>query len=289
MPTRSDGAIGNAYSEQELTVVTADRISETQIDTALDLATETLYRFVAALLGGPRTPGWGVVRDLVSQQLALDAASLLREEHSAGAAPLGYGELPIDELDLTAVVQELRAPGADFESEHARVFGLVSCRECPPYESEFHPNEDTFFRSQQMADVAGFYRAFGVRPGSDSRERPDHLPLELEFAAILLCKQRLAAARAEGPAPEASQEAQLCLDARRAFIQDHLIWWLPSFSLAMRHKAEQGLYEAAGRVLAALLALERNRLGISPPGLPLLEPRSAEQESDCSGCIGLTS
>lgn len=269
---------------------TADEVnSSCPADAALDLATEMLYRFLAALLSEPRTAGWQLVLDPASQTLAVEAAQLLREEGSAGTPQLGYGELPADELDLTSVLSALHTKDVDFAAEYARVFGLVSCRECPPYETEFHPNEDTFFRSQQMADAAGFYRAFGVQPGAASRERPDQLTLELEFAAFLLLKQRLATPLdAENDAVK-SPETQLCMAARAAFVRDHLNWWLPSFSLALRRKAECGLYEGAGRLLAALLPIERARLGVQAPSLPILEPRSAESEGECTGCAAMTS
>ena len=73
-------------------------------------------------------------------------------------------------------------------------FGLVLTRECPPYETEYHPSSEPFFRSQEMADVAGFYRAFGLETAQAARERPDYLGLELEFMAFLLLKKRLALA-----------------------------------------------------------------------------------------------
>lgn len=255
-------------------------------DAPIDLATETLYRFLAALLSDPRSAEWALVVDPPSQRLVAEAADLLREEKSLHAATLGYGELTAEELDAKAVLAALRQPAQDFLAEFVRVFGLVNCRECPPYETEYHANEDTFFRSQQMADVAGFYQAFGLQPAAVSRERPDHLALELEFCAFLLMKQRLAGASADHD-PAAREQAQLCREARAAFVRDHLSWWLPSFSLGLRNKAQDGLYEAAGRLLAALLPIERTRLGVSAPALPILQPRSPEPADECAGCGAL--
>jgi TorA maturation chaperone TorD len=248
-----------------------------------NLACETLSGYLAALLSDPRDDGWALrVLDARHQALAIEAADLLRDEHGRQAIPLGHGELPAEELNLRPVLTELARCKANALDEYLRVFGLVLCRECPPYETEYHPNEDTFFRSQQMADVAGFYRAFGVHPGASRHERPDHVALELEFAALLLRLERLAGVGEA--AAEAAQLRDTCRHARAAFVRDHLAWWVPSFSLALRHKAEAGLYERAGRALAALMPIERARLGIEAPSLPILRPTPTEPAHACEGC-----
>ncbi len=246
-----------------------------------DLACETLYSYLAGLVGDPRDDGWTTrVLDARTQELAVEAADLLRDERGGQAIPLGHGELRAEELNLRPVLAELARCDGHALDEYIRVFGLVLCRECPPYETEYQPNDDTFFRSQQMADVAGFYRAFGVHPGSVRHERPDHVALELEFAALLLRLKRLAG---EADA-EAAQQREICHLARAAFVRDHLAWWVPSFSLALRHRAEAGLYERVGRALAAFLPLERARLGIKAPSLPILPPTLTDPAHECEGC-----
>lgn len=250
-------------------------------DQALDLACEVLYRFLAGLLARPESDEWrAIVLDPASQALAARAAALVRDELIRQPVPLGYGELPLEELHLAPLVAELLDPPRDPRAEFQRVFGLVLCRECPPYETEYQPNDDPFFRSQQMADVAGFYRAFGVHPGGGQHERPDHLALELEFAALLLRLEQ----QADGLGADGVERAGLCRQAREAFLRDHLAWWVPSFSLALRHKAETGVYEQLGRLLAAFLPVERWRLGIEAPALPILQPRLAEPPEECAGC-----
>ena len=46
---------------------------------AIDLATETLWRFFAAALRDPRKPGSEILYDASSQQLVCEAAELLRK------------------------------------------------------------------------------------------------------------------------------------------------------------------------------------------------------------------
>jgi TorA maturation chaperone TorD len=74
-------------------------------------------------------------------------------------------------------------------------------------------------KSFELADIAGFYRAFGVEitPGT---ERPDHIAVELEFMHLLAVKEVVAAGREDG-----GEHARICRDARATFFRDHLGRW----------------------------------------------------------------
>jgi hypothetical protein len=69
-------------------------------------------------------------------------------------------ELPPRELDLLPVVEELSKPREEIVRQHQEVFGLLSGKSARPYETEYCRSTLTFFRSQQLADAAGFYHAF---------------------------------------------------------------------------------------------------------------------------------
>jgi TorA maturation chaperone TorD len=209
----------------------------------------------------------------------------LQAEADAHPLPRGPGELPAARLDLRPVLLELLMPAAHLQGEFERVFGLVTARDCLPFETEYHPSADPFFCAQQMADVAGFYRAFGLEPTQAAPERPDHLALELEFMAFLLRKQRQAHDMA-GAAPQAAEYAQVCEEAQRAFFRDHLAWWVPAFATGLRRKAGDGFYAAVSQVLAALLPLERALLDVAAPRRPvaLATVERPEEEPGCDGC-----
>src|SRR5512135_1134456 len=233
-----------------------------------DLARECLYRFLSAVVIGPYSKGWDRAGDAGNQGLALEAALWLRAE--------------TDECGMTRLVEGLRAPLDALRAEYDRVFGLVVPKECPPYETEYYPTQETFGRSQQMADVAGFYRAFGIEPAQSSPERPDHLALELEFMAFLLTKKRRALA-AVALDPEAGEQASVCDRAQRDFFRDHLAWWIPSFAAGLRRKAAGGYYHSLARVLAAWVPAECRRLDI-PAVLRPAHPELIERPEEQSGC-----
>jgi TorA maturation chaperone TorD len=242
------------------------------------LARTYLHRFLAAALSDPYTTDVSLVLKPESQQLALGAADLMREEASQSPVPLGFGELPSSEFDLRPLMTELDISLECLRAEHDRVFGLVLSRECPPHETEYYPSAEPFFRAQQLADIAGFYRAFGLQTARDMPERPDHLALELEFMAFLLQKERLA---------RAPEQAGVCADAQRSFFGEHLAWWVPSFATGLRRKAGRGFYRAVGHVLAAFMPLERARLGVEVPRVPL-QPALIERPEEQTGCTGCT-
>jgi len=87
-----------------------------------------------------------------------------------------------------------------------------------PLEAENRP-EYAQQRTALLSDVMGFYRAFGVAP---DRQRPDHLCCELEFLHVLSLKE--ARARQAGK----SEQAEVCADARRKFLAEHLQPWIPA-------------------------------------------------------------
>lgn len=251
--------------------------------TSVDLARECLYRYLSVALSDPyRSPWEAVVLHPASRQTMAAAAELLREQADESPESLAFGELPAEHLNPAALLAELHKPADVLRAEYDRVFGLVTPRQCPPYETEYHPSNDTFFRSQQLADIAGFYRAFGIEPAAKHPERPDHVSLELEFMAFVLLKSRLAGC--EGS--EAAQKTQVCLDAQRRFFADHLLWWVPAFTMGLRRKAGTGLYAALAQLLAAFVADERRRFGLAAPdkgAQPALIERPEEQ-AQCAAC-----
>lgn len=244
-------------------------------EAATDAAREVLYRFLAMAFRPP-TETFALLKEEPVRSAACAAADLLRRDAVEDPVPLGFGERGADYLDLTAASLWWEAPPDELFAEYDRVFGF-GAGDCPPYETEFFPNSEPFARAQQMADVAGFYRAFGL---AVARDRPDSLCLELEFMALLLSKQRLAASG------ENVEQVELCRDAQRDFLRDHLAWWLPSYCTGLASKAGSGPYAALAKALAAFLPTERNRFGIKSPAAPV-RPKSipAEESMGCGGCV----
>ena len=73
-------------------------------------------------------------------------------------------------------------PPVELEAQHFRLFGPAPI--CP-LELSFHTTKDAYGQARKIADLAGFYKAFGV----ESEERADGLPTVLEFLAYLEIKR----------------------------------------------------------------------------------------------------
>lgn len=162
------------------------------------------------------------------------------------------------------------------QAEHRRAFGLVGSL-C--YETEFGlPHE--FRQSQELADLAGFYRAFGFNVGGPVRERPDHLAVELEFMHILALKE--AWAHEHGVA----EQAEVCADAQRKFLEDHLGRWLAPLAASLARSAEAGPYVALARFAADFIRSDAERLGAQPAARPAAEMKPTPLAPDlaCGDC-----
>lgn len=257
-----------------------------QAELALDLAREYLYRFLAMALGDPTAETISYLSDPAIRRLTMDATELLRQEAEASATKLGLGELSPDHLDVLPLFAELPEWSVDPVGAYQNVFGLVCNRACPPYETEYQPSSESFFRAQELADIAGFYRAFGIEPAAAKPERPDYLPLELEFMAFLLTKKRLADAATDNE-ELAAEHVAVCAKAERAFFQEHIVWWAASFAQGLRRKTERGWYAKCADLLAAFLPIERSHLEVAPPRMPLQPAliERPEEQGACTECV----
>ncbi len=260
----------------------------------LDAAREAVYGFLSLACTDPRAERWSRLLDPSFQELACAAAEFLARHPACACREPAPGEALAEALDLKPLVSQLVRPREEQVAEYERIFGLLLSRECPPCETEYCPQTFPVHRSQKMADVAGFYNAFGLMPGTDARERPDHIALELEFMAWVIGKER----RAHGEAGEEGRgHAETCRDAQRKFVEEHLAWWVPAFARALARKAAgppeledssgtpETLQGAVAGALASFIGIERALLDIEPPEV-LVSPKPSEPagEGACSGC-----
>jgi TorA maturation chaperone TorD len=243
-------------------------------DPAVLHARRICYRIAAAALSDPQAGGSTELYDPKTRALATQAAALLRDEERTVARPLALGERPLADLDPAVLFARLPEQ-AKLTALYDRSFGLLSGSKCPPYETEYVPSKFTFQRSNMLADVAGFYRAFGLQGSSQVPERADHIVLELEYMAQLIGLQLADA--------EVAEHWDVCLEAQGRFLQEHIVWWVPAFCTLLARQDPNGFYAATAAFVAALVAAERAQFGIEAPHLAP-EPSPLEEPDACSGC-----
>lgn len=255
---------------------------------ACDRARLAIYQFLSLATVNPQAERWQRILDPDFQELASAAVKVIQDDAQACPDRLAPGELPLTSLDLAPLLTFLRRPRDELIEEFNQVFGLLISRECPPYETEYCPQTFSVYRAQHLADIAGFYRAFGLQPSSRSPERQDHISLELEFMAWLNAKTLYAFEQSD------KDNENLCRDAQVRFFGEHLAWWTTAFALAVRKKADGiederelnsppgSLQGALGAFLAAFVPAERGILGISPP--TALTSVTEDHEEGCEAC-----
>ena len=118
-------------------------MSQHLVSTAIDLALARagIYRWFSKAFREPT---------------GLDSGDSLRQ---ALAKLPGFNQPTALHVDLSRLASESR-----------QVFSHNLTPDCPPYETQYGSTH-IFWQSQQLADIAGFYRAFGLELSKQAHER----------------------------------------------------------------------------------------------------------------------
>lgn len=203
-----------------------------------NLARNYLYSFLSCAFADPISKRFQVALQENIQRAAAASANLLSVE-----------------IDMARIVNWLRPSHKAVLVQHQNLFGLTVATRAPANETEYCHAQDITYRSQQIADIAGFYQAFRfeTNPFGDELERPDHISLELGFMGFLTAKEILA---------NSEEKIQICRDAQRDFFSHHLAWWVPAFVQTVKNETESCLYTALVDALLNFVLFEHVFLGI---------------------------
>ena len=169
----------------------------------------------------------------------------------------------------------LSTDGETLEHEYVRLFGPVA--RCPLHETAYGDAGRLLGRSAGLADIAGFYLAFGLHPTTGDPHREDHIGLELEFMSLLTVKE--AYAMAEG----LQEPLEVTRTAQQRFVQDHLGTWIDALTAQLRLCEPHLFYAALGESLGALVRAEVIRLQASPAPVsgPVVDTLMGEDTLQC--------
>ena len=213
------------------------------------LSRSALYQMLSQALAYPSKEAVAALQE-VDLPLAQQAAANL----SAAVAPL-----------LAALQEQLAAMSVtELQAEHRRIFSHSVSPDCPPCET-FYTAHHIFQETNDLSDIGGFFRAFGLEMGD--KERLDHISVELEFMHFLTYKEAYALEH------HGRAKARLCREAQLKFMQDHLGRWAPQFARRLGQKAGGGSFGCVASLLETFVSAEIEFLGAQPEAADA-DPRS---------------
>jgi TorA maturation chaperone TorD len=179
------------------------------------------------------------------------------------------------ESTLRVIVSEAESVDRDaLAAQYQHLFGGTV--RVAPYEGSYEL--DPIRQGRQMADVAGFYRAFGAEARGQVAERPDHVGCELEFLSFLELR------RLEALESEREADAAVLDDVAASFLRDHAGRWLPTFFGEVYAAAGNAqLYRGLAAFGMHVVRAELERRALDPEPLPRRHPVSAV-ERDAFDC-----
>lgn len=193
-------------------------------------ARSILYSFVSAMFSPPDLQKFGLLCNAGFVNQVMSSCELIEPRLAERAMKI------FQQMDT------------GIQPEFMQVFGHTLSNDTSLYEMEHLTSKDVFAMTQNLADISGFYKAFGLQV--DPGERADHLAVEAEFLGFVLLKEVLALQKGE------TGNAKICQDAAKAFWDDHFSNWIPSFISSIPWKANYLFYSQAAQFLDCFIASE---------------------------------
>jgi DMSO reductase family type II enzyme chaperone len=250
---------GEGRSEGEGTVQSLQQ----RIDAAI--ARSFLHRLLAKLFEYPSAETWAWLNDGETINAIRFAAAALNLDAAA-------------EKFLNTVC------GSSFDSfldAHLAAFGHAARGPVPMNEIEYGDlKADPLFQPHRLADLAAFYRAFGLEVAPDASERQDHICLQLEFMSVLAAKEAFALEHQLD-----DESLSICRVAQKNFLREHPGRWSLAFARRIERTTGEPALQAAAQWTHAFVVAECRRFGVMAGTEDLiLRPVDEETEQLCASC-----
>lgn len=147
------------------------------------------------------------------------------------------------------------------EPAYWRLFGHTTRGLICACETEYGP-DNGFSQPQALADINGYYRAFGMRPSAASESRADHIATECEFMDFLNRKEALLLVGSRR-GPDADETIEVTRGAARTFLRDHLGRFGRAFAARVVSEDGRGYFGGLAGVLLTFLEAECARVRVA--------------------------
>jgi len=249
------------------------------LQTAIDLAVARsfLHRLLAKAYEDPTSEGWAWLCAPATQENMRAAARVVTASWQRAAS--FSASLDRSLMNLSAAL--CRDAATAFSDAYVATFGHAARGGCPLNEIEYGDiKADPLFQPHRLADLAAFYRAFGLEVTEDAGERHDHICLELEFMTVLAAKEAYALEHQL----DAEHLAQ-CREAQKNFLREHLGRWTPAFTRRLAAATNDPTLRALAEFTRVFIESECTRFGIKPGSEDLaLRPVDEAADRMCGSC-----
>lgn len=262
-------------------------VQSTEVDAALCRC--VLYEALSVGLYTPSRESVARLRSNETREALADAARRLESYRSTAgsrsprdprtdAAPDRNPPRLVKRVDALTTCLEGNLDLGDLQAAYGRLFGHTARGAVCPYESEFG-TETHFQQTARLADLGGFYAAFGLKLSEHTNERIDHVCSELEFLGFL--------ARKEAFALQEHDDAMLAetRKAVRLFLRNHLGRFARAFARELSREDRGGFYGRLAEVLFDFVTLECALAGVAagPVFVTLRPTEDADDALECGG------
>ena len=198
-----------------------------------------------------RSHVYGFLAAVYRQEITADLLGQIKDPRFLGV----FSDLGVD-LSSDFFKKSEKALLDDLAVEYARLF-LGPGRHISPHESVHHikPDEqDSQLWGKTTVEVKKFIESTGLQYRSEYRGLPDHISVELEFMEHMILQE----ARAWG---EEDRDGVLdCLNMEKAFMDQHLICWIPGFCEKIIREAEIPFYGEMAALTNNFIEFEKEAL-----------------------------
>jgi len=274
------GGSGCESAPSEQSRLTSAATSDTAtLQTAIDLAIARsfIHRYLAKAYEDPTPEGWAWLCDASTQESFRAAARVAAASRQSAANSSASLESSLQSLSAALC----RDAATGFRDAYIATFGHAARGGCPLNEIEYGDiKADPLFQPHRLADLAAFYRAFGLEVTEDAGERQDHICLELEFMCVLAAKEAYALEHQL----DSDQLAQ-CREAQKKFLREHLGRWTPAFTRRLAAATSEPTLLALAEFTRAFIEAECARFGVNAGSEELLL-RPVDESADrlCDSC-----
>ena len=153
------------------------------------------------------------------------------------------------DFDVKSLKIEIdKADIVELQADYTNLF-LLALR--APISETAYEIDKTSRRAYELADISGFYKAFGVEVPQGIE--PDHLSAELEFLSILLQKYIMI---------DQEEGKDVCIKAYKDFLKDHVGRWYELFTKLVNENANTSFYKTIANLMKSLIDEETKGMKI---------------------------